>query len=211
MRWTSIPSQPDAEPSVPLESNDSEGYLPSTPHSLMPDISPHDGIQVPIPSESEEDELTMEDYWVIQEKQAIRVHKQPRKQLFQPWEDQECPLNILTVLGDRTTMRRPLNETLIIQEKDRWDEKDKEPTTHGEEWTGITVFELIPEEEIPEVEEIHHVEPNQYWECALTLTQQELIQTMDSTCDVAVLLASAATSKGRSQTKGPNPRTSTRV
>ena len=58
--------------------------------------------------------------------------------------------------------------------------------------SGITVFDLIPEEEIPEIEEIHHVEPNQYWECALTLTQQELIQTRDPSCDVAVLLASAA-------------------
>lgn len=189
---TSIPSQPDAEPSVIPGSNTSEGYAPTTPQSLMPDISLHDGVHIPIPSEGEEDELVMEDYWVIQEKQAIRVHKQPRRQPFQPWEDQECPLNILTVLGERTTMRKPLKENFVIQETDRWDDKNQESITHGEEWIGITVFDLLPEEEIPEVEEIHHVEPNQYWECALTLTHQELIQTMDPSCDVAVLLASAA-------------------
>ena len=189
---TSVPSQPDAEPSVLPGSNDSEGYAPSTPHSLMPEINPSDGVQIPIPIESEEDELTMEDYWIIQEDKAIRIHKQPRKQPFFPWEDQECPLNILTVLGERTTLRRPLKETFVIQEEDRWDEKNQEQIDHGEEWIGITMFNLIPEEDIPGTEEIYHVEPNQYWECALTLTQQELIQTMDPSCDVTVLLASAA-------------------
>ena len=59
----------------------------------MPEINPSDGVQIPIPIESEEDELTMEDYWVIQEDKAIRIHKQPRKQPFHPWEDQECPPN----------------------------------------------------------------------------------------------------------------------
>ena len=188
----SINSQPDAEPGVLPGSNISEGYVPSTPHSLVPDEDLPDGIQIPVPSESEGDELVMEDYWVIQDNQAIRVHNRPRNQLFSPWEDPECPLNVLTVLGERTTMRKPLKETIVIQENDRWDEKNQESKSYENEWIGVTTFNLIKEETLPETEEVYHVEPGQYWECALTLTHQELIQTMDPSCDITVLLASAA-------------------
>ena len=55
----SLPPQPDNEPSIVTGSNNSEMYAPSTPQSLLP---LDDGIQVPVPDESDEDELEMEDY-----------------------------------------------------------------------------------------------------------------------------------------------------
>ena len=190
----SLPPQPDNEPSIVTGSNNSEVYAPSTPQSLLPDNPLDDGIQVPVPDESDEDELVMEDYWIIQQEQAIRVHNQPRKKRFSPWDDETCPLNILTVQGDRMTWKKHLRENIVIQEQDRWDDKEQEEVNQETEWKGLTVFSLISVEEEPreKEEEIYHVETNQYWECAFSLTHQELLQSLDPSCNVDALLASAA-------------------
>ena len=92
------------------------------------------------------------------------------------------------------TWKKHLRENIVIQEKDRWDDKEQEETNQETEWKGLTVFSLITGEEEPreEEEEIYHVETNQYWECAFSLTHQELLQSLDPSCNVDALLASAA-------------------
>ena len=92
------------------------------------------------------------------------------------------------------TWKKHLRENIVIQEKDRWDDKEQEETNQETEWKGLTVFSLITGEEEPreEEEEIYHVETNQYWDCAFSLTHQELLQSLDPSCNVDALLASAA-------------------
>ena len=80
----SIPSiQPDTEPSVPP----SVSYAPTTPLSDEPDNNPNNPspidteapVHVPVPDSEAEDTL-IQDSWVLQDNQLLRIHRIPRTQ-----------------------------------------------------------------------------------------------------------------------------------
>ena len=199
--------QPDAEPSGPPSSIEhgpgSELFSPSTPaDSFVPDMPALDPAAIPVPESEPDDELIAEDYWVIQENCALKVHQKPRREAFLPHLDTDCPIDVLTLKPDRVTLRKSPNSKAIIRHNDRWDNY-QENFVCEEEWIGVTVFhtEKIESKSPPEVfEEAFTVSPEQYWECEIFLNHQDIQQLRKTEVDATAFLVSSA-KKQRSEVK----------
>ena len=200
--------QPDSEPLCPpslgeVPETESEGPLPTTPpESLVPDIAVPDPAAVPIPDSEEDDELFAEDFWVIQDNCAIRVHNQPRVKPFQPHLDPDCPLDILSVKSERTSLKKKSSSQTIDKKIDRWDNYEIEEED-CEAWVGVTIFQVTTEKEEEAyecVEDILTVRQDQYWECEILLNHQDIQQLRKPEVDATAFLVSSA-KKQRSEVK----------
>ena len=200
--------QPDAEPSGPPSSVEHNGpgselYSPSTPaESLVPDIPVLDPAAIPIPESDPDDELIAEDYWVIQDKCALKVHRKPRKEAFLPHLDPDCPIDILTLQSDRVTLRKAPDSKQIVKQEDRWDNY-QENTVFNEEWVGVTIFQVnndAHENPAEAYEEAFTVSPEQYWECEIFLSHQDIQQLRKTEVDATAFLVSSA-KKQRAEVK----------
>ena len=200
--------QPDAEPSGPPSLDEqygsgSDGISPSTPpESFVPEGPLADPAGIPVPDTETDDELTVEDYWVIQDNRAFKVHRKPRKELFLPHLDSDCPVNILALKPDRTTLRKETKSGLIDSTIDRWDNYQN-LEEQEQEWVGVTVFHVETLSEEPETvhfEEAFTVNPEQYWECEITLNHQDIQQLRKTEVDATAFLVSSA-KKQRAEVK----------
>ena len=189
--------QPDAEPSGPPSLIEPLGelYSPSTPaESFVPDEPIVDPAAIPIPESEIEDELIAEDFWVIQDNCAMKVHRKPRQKPFLPHLDPDCPVDILSLKPDRVTLKREPKTQGIDKREDRWDNYQNEETT-GEAWTGVTVFFLETmsgPQDNTQIEEIFTVSSDQYWECEILLNHQDIQQLRKPEIDATAFLVSSA-------------------
>ncbi|CAK9060272.1 Copia protein (Gag-int-pol protein) [Cleaved into: Copia VLP protein [Durusdinium trenchii] len=111
-----------------------------------------DSIEGP-PGEHEEqfaDEATMEevrqlapetlprsrDYWQLTDAGAVRVHVEPRRELYVPQPQDECPLPLDTLADDRQTYIHDLEEQPEI---DQWRD-ERSAKFYEQPWTGTTTF-----------------------------------------------------------------------
>ena len=58
----------------------------------MPETAVPDPAAIPIPDSEVDDELFAEDYWVVRDDHAFKVHNKPRTGPFQPHLDPDCPM-----------------------------------------------------------------------------------------------------------------------
>ena len=200
--------QPDAEPSGPpsLEEHietESDGISPSTPaDSFVPDVSGIDPAAIPVPASETDEELIAEDYWVVQDNCIMKVHEKPRDTLFLPHLDPDCPINVLTLKPDRTTHMRALQSSTIDQKVDRWDNYQFEEK-QDIEWVGVTIFHVEDRVEEPCNmchEEVLTISQDQYWECEIILSHQDIQQLQRTEVDATAFLVSSA-KKQRAEVK----------
>ena len=196
--------QPDSEPLCPPSNGtESDGISPSTPpESFIPEAVVPDPAAVPIPDSDFDDELIAEDYWVIQDNCAIKVHNKPRTGPFQPHLDPDCPIDVLSLKPERTSLIKKPSSKTIERKVDRWDNYEFNEE-NNEAWIGVTVFHVMTteEEEAYEcVEDILTVGPDQYWECEIILNHQDIQQLRKSEIDATAFLVSSA-KKQRSEVK----------
>ena len=197
--------QPDSEPLCPPSNGtESDGISPSTPpESFVPEAAVPDPAAVPIPDSDFDDELIAEDYWVIQDNRAIKVHNKPRTGPFQPHLDPDCPIDVLSLKPERTSLIKKPSSKTPERKVDRWDNYEFNEE-NNEAWTGVTVFHVITTEEEEEayecVEDILTVGPDQYWECEIILNHQDIQQLRKSEIDATAFLVSSA-KKQRSEVK----------
>eukprot|EP00434_Breviolum_minutum_P042887 symbB.v1.2.038193.t1/scaffold5827.1/size23306/2 len=201
--------QPDSEPVCPPSldehpNSESEWGSPSTPpESLMPEAIAPDPAAVPIPESDADDELIAEDYWVIQDDRAIKVHNKPRKEPFQPHLDPDCPIDVLSLTSERISLIKTPASSTIERKIDRWDNYDHNEEG-GFEWTGVTVFHVANTQDEKEtyqcVEEVLTVGQDQYWECEIHLCHQDIQQLRKPEIDVTAFLVSSA-KKQRAEVK----------
>ena len=184
----SIPSsQPDTEPEheIPNSNQPSFSYAPTSPlSSLMPEtISP---VDIPVP----EDEDLYCDFWILQTDRLIRVHQQPRWTAFEPHLCTDCPVDILCLAEDRTTMAK--------SDKGEWSCQEAwyaTPWTSDTSWTGISIFHIVPcdsQESETQTETILHVEENHGFVCEVFLAQRDFDLIKHSPAEFPVHVASAA-------------------
>lgn len=191
----SIHSQPDNEPSYEPSINP-EQETPSPAPSIA---DPPNPIEVPIPGETD-DELFMEDYWIIQKDKLIRKHMKPRKTAFRPTDIEQCPINPLLLADDRITQCNTKGAQQWITE-DSWVTGDRS-WTETEPWTGHTVFtvthqdEEIPEDDHSKVEQ----QENQGWVMEIYLTIEDEQHIRDNPNQVDTFLATVA-KRQRSEVK----------
>lgn len=107
----------------------------------MPEVAVPDPAAVPIPDFDVDDELIAEDYWVLQDNCAIKVHNKPRTRPFQPHLDPDCPIDILSLKSERTSLIKKPSSTTIDKKVDRWDNYDLD-NEDSEAWIGVTVFHV---------------------------------------------------------------------
>jgi hypothetical protein len=95
--------QPDSEPGNLPSISHSSGYSATpplseqsrseTPPPALEEV-PTDPKDVPVP-DAGDDELMVEDFWISQGDQIIRVHKTPRTHAFEPTMALDCPCDLL--------------------------------------------------------------------------------------------------------------------
>jgi len=135
--------QPDSEPgAIPTDVN-SNAYTPPTPLSDQPQENLSEDVElepkdIPIPSDSSDDGLMVEDYWIQQKNKLIRVHQTPRKQAFNPIMAMDCPVNILHLSDERYTAGNAHDQALWAKQ-DVWDLNDSNWQSE-KAWTGVTIF-----------------------------------------------------------------------
>lgn len=200
----SITIQPDSEPSAPSELG-SLGITPTTPaESMCPEGETSQGVAtdaaaIPVPTSDEEDALAMEDFWIVQNDRIIRVHNQPRRELYQPHQDGECPIDILTVEATRTTiMRDSRGDNQTIQ--DRWDIDNG--TAPKQQWTGVTVFRIQNQEECEafNIVDEEHVGKQQGWTYDILITEHDIQELSKPSTNQVSFLATTA-KRQRSEVK----------
>ena len=202
--------QPDAEPLCPPsvgEFNGTESDIgsPSTPpESFVPETAVPDPAAIPIPDSEVDDELFAEDYWVVRDDHAFKVHNKPRTGPFQPHLDPDCPIDILSLKSERVSLMRKPSSKSIEQKIDRWDNYDHSEE-HEEEWIGVTVFHVITTKDEDEqayqcIEEVLTVRQDQYWECEILLNSQDIQHLRKSEVDATAFLVSSA-KKQRAEVK----------
>ena len=193
-------SQPDSEPSLPVPP-ESSGYSATPPLSEEPEaqtprpeddeteklLDPKD---VPIPDDSD-DGLHVEDYWIQQGDKVIRVHRRPRTLAFDPVLTLDCPVDILQVGHERTTVACIHNQP-VCTKRDNWGNIEDEWVSE-QPWTGMTIFSVVQdggtcETEICDAMVMSH---DQILECEIFLTQEDLLGIAASPREVPALLASA--------------------
>ena len=191
----SIHSQPDNEPSYEPSINPEQETT-----SPAPSIAdPPNPIEVPIPGETD-DELFMEDYWIIQKDKLIRKHVKPRKTAFRPTDIEQCPINPLLLADDRITQCNTKGAQQWTTE-DSWVTGDRS-WTETEPSTGHTVFtvthqdEEIPEDDHSKVEQ----QENQGWIMEIYLALEDEQHIRDNPHQVDTFLATVA-KRQRSEVK----------
>ena len=190
--------QPDSEPSMPPLSTHSNEYTPTTPLSNIPDdnVLPEtvtNPIEVPIPiPDSSDDDLVMEDAWICQNDKVIRVHHRPRTAAFDPSTCSDCPVDLLSICGERTTSGNSPGRSIWTY-RDQWGADDHQWSTE-QPWTGVTIFTVIKEETVNHVreEDIMHVMEGQVFECEIFLSEPECQQIFEDPHQFPVLAAAAA-------------------
>ncbi|CAE7202177.1 TY5A [Symbiodinium sp. CCMP2592] len=85
--------------------------------------------------------VTDHDYWECQGMQVIRVHVQPRRNLFDPLEVPGCPVSVEQLQGQRRTLGI-LSDGSPLNVSDDWHVPSQ--AVPGSCWTGRTVFEVCP-------------------------------------------------------------------
>ena len=168
----------------------------------MPDPPPAEAIdasEIPIPISDEEDALATTDFWVVQKDRIIRVHNQPRRELFQPHQEAECPVDILTVEAQRTTVYRD-QKGKEITVTDRWDINSG--TEPKQVWQGITVFMLQQTTECETFNVIDEevIGQQQGWVFDIMMTEHDLKEIGKSGIDQTAYLVTAA-KKQKSEVK----------
>ena len=200
-----LTNQPDSEPSMPPISDNSSECVPTTPLSddqnnkqLEPSsLAPH---EIPVP-EANDDELCLEDIWICQEHMLLRVHHQPRYTAFDPSTCDDCPVNLLTISGQRATTGKPKDQPSWSY-TDEWGQDDT-AWSMTSPWTGVTAFSIIAEGgQImqTEVDDVLHVEENQGFECTVFFSHQDCEQVRDQP-DTFITLAAAAAKRQRAEVK----------
>ena len=197
--------QPDAEPAMIPESNPDD-YSPTTPlsdHSQPntteniptehpnPPAAPED---IPVPESSDDENLHVEDYWIHQGQQIMRVHRKPRTEAFDPSSVADCPVDILTIMNDRCTTGN-FGDAPIWSKMDEWG-KNEDRWIAPKPWTGITMFTILNDEdincEVNTCEDILHVEEHQALEYTIFFTQDDLDAVSEHPTEFLTLAASAA-------------------
>ena len=200
-----IMPQPDSEPSMPPLSDDSSECVPTTPLSEQPDhgtneppnLAPH---EIPVPDESD-DGLCLEDTWICQEHMLLRVHHKPRYTAFDPSTCPDCPVNLLTISGQRTTTGHQVGN-LPWSHTDDWG-CDETSWTMKEPWTGVIAFAIVADGGQPLPMADHdalHIEANQGFESSVFLSQHECDQIRDQP-EMFPALAAAAAKRQRAEVK----------
>ena len=193
----SVEAEPAQEPSIPsIPSNYSPTIAPSDNQGNHEDqvsennIAPED---IPIP---DDDELFMEDYWIVKDKHLIRRHVKPRITSFRPTDPDDCPINLLSLLDERKSVGHN-DKGKQWSRMDDWVNCVEEWKTETP-WTGATIFIIMEEHDqstfvVEQEETILKVEPNQCWEIEIFLTEHdEAILKSDNTEDHWGLIATAA-------------------
>ena len=190
--------QPDSEPQIhiPTDDNNTDSYAPTTPISDTPIVPNPEDVQpenIPVP-DSEDDELMLEDYWIHQGNQLMRIHRKPRNDAFDPSTTNDCPVNILMVSGERSTTGN-FGDSPVWAKQDEWGHDDHHWTT-PRPWTGVTVFAVLDEnpEEAQTLtqDDILHLEENQALEYTIFFTQDDLHAIAEKPTELLALAASAA-------------------
>ena len=211
---TSQEEQPDAEPPYIPETPPSISYSPTTPagsnapsdqepnsednthHAEEP--KPED---VPIP-DSEDDELTVEDFWIHQGNQLMRIHRKPRTEAFEPSSVPDCPVDILLVCGERSTTGN-FGDGPIWGKQDEWG-RDQDHWIAPKPWTGVTMFSVLHQDanvvNMVQEEDIMHVEEHQCLEYEIFFTQDD-IDAVQQTPTEFLTLAATAAKRQRSEVK----------
>lgn len=178
-------SQPDAEPenSAASEPSLAEPSVENTPAEAVhvpanPELpADPEPSEIPIPDSEVDDELCVEDYWIVQKDRVIRRHVKPRKNAFSPTGVEDCPVHPLLLSDHRETYALH-HEKVIWNYQDEWHHDSWEKSN---EWTGYTVFHVIdqtagndPEDNPTEPETAMIAIPdNQGWVCEVFLTEQD--------------------------------------
>eukprot|EP00435_Cladocopium_sp_Y103_P017306 s4178_g4.t1 len=193
-------NQPDSEPGNPPDAVPSIApsveYTPTTPLSNPPNPNdvpeePSDPKDIPVP-ESDGDELTVEDYWLVQNDKLIRVHQKPRVGAFDPSSTDDCPISILHVSGERFSAGNAPTQNMWSH-KDRWGEKESDWQS-SQPWTGVTIFQVVCEESFPinHIEDVLHLDHNQGFEYEVFFTEDDLNATAAEPETLPLLIAAAA-------------------
>jgi hypothetical protein len=192
--------QPDSEPGNPPSIPNSSGYSatppisePSrseTPPPTLEEI-PTDPKDVPVP-EAGDDELMVEDFWISQGDQLIRVHKRPRTHAFEPTMALDCPCDLLKIGEDRITTGAALGQCPWSQ-TDQWGAESSRWVTE-QPWTGITVFHVVQDggDEISETQDIMYISSDQSFECEIFLTENDIDSIQKTPEEFSILVATAA-------------------
>ena len=201
---TSESEQPDAEPVNPIPSHENSEYTPTTP---LNDLSENEQfppretnpVEVPIPP-SDDEGLVVEDFWVQQHGKLLRVHQRPRQHAFDPSEVSDCPADLLTLHGCRSTTGT-FQDSSLWNKTDFWGHDDDHWQT-PEPWTGVTMFTILDtaNEVCSDLEDVLHLEENQGLECSVFFTEDDLTE-LQSAPDSFVTLAAAAAKRQRVEVK----------
>ncbi len=179
-------SQPDGEPA----------YEPSiAPASEEPEDSAignsqPDPVEVPIPPETD-DELFMEDYWIVQKDRLIRKHVKPRQTAFRPTDIDQCPIHPILLADERITYG-------VCGKDQKWTVEDSWVTgtkswEETEKWTGHTIFMMThQDEEIPAETEMDKPQKEQGWAMEIFLTVEDEQQMSNHPDQIDVYLATIA-------------------
>ena len=183
---------------MPPPSIHSNEYTPTTPLSNIPDdnVNPEtvtNPVEVPVPGDSSDDDLVMEDAWICQNDKVIRVHHRPRTAAFDPSTCSDCPVDLLSICGERTTSGNS-------QGKSIWTYRrsvgcgvitNGRQSKHGLE----SQFLLSSKRKLLNhalEEDIMHVEEGQVFECEIFLSESECQKICEDPHQFPVLAAAAA-------------------
>ena len=186
-------SQPDAEPALSPHVPPSLDYEPSTPsESKTEQNEPIDPANIPIPVEASDDELIMEDFWVQEDDCITRVHRKPRYVAFDPSTLNDCPVPILHLHECRTTEAK-FTSGEAWGNSDNWGREDSH-WLKQQPWTGKTIFHVMPHagEDLPDVQDILHVEQNQCFEMEIFFTSNDLNRLHSHPEEFVTLASNAA-------------------
>ena len=204
---SNIEAEPAQEPSIPSGNSDytpsiapGQNDIPSeneNPEALG-ENNPGESVapeEVPVP---EDDELFVDDYWIVKDNHLIRRHVKPRTTAFRPTDPDDCPINILRLLDERKSIGRN-------HQGGQWDKTDDWVNCVVEwktetAWTGATVFTIdqTPEHNqqafiVEEEEAALHMDHEQCWEIEIFLTEHdEALLKSEQTRDHWGLIATAA-------------------
>ena len=172
-------SQPDAEPdnSAASEPSAAEPVVESNPAEVLPPPVNPEPSEIPIPDSDIDDELCVEDYWIVQKDRVIRRHVKPRKNAFSPTGAEDCPVHPL-LLSDHRETYAVNQEKVVWNHHDEWHHDSWKKNT---EWTGYTIFHVIDlssmegEDSHPTEEEsaMITVSGDQGWVCEVFLTEHD--------------------------------------
>ena len=176
----------------------SNAYTPTTQLSSIQNDQPQaDEISepkdIPVPTDDDDDddddddELSVEECWVIQKDKLIRLHCKPRCEAFDPSTCNDCPVDILSVSGERA------RQAMQLLKKCGLIGTLGSSCTMTQPWTGVTIFSAIEcDQDLPDVEDLLHVEDHQGLSCEIFLTQEDLDATVREPQNFPALIASAA-------------------